>query len=343
MKRTFLLAILSGATLFAQTAQEKLAADQAKLAAAQARTAASQAELAARQEKLQTLQSQAVFGTQTVQFVSSLVNGPTVKAAPYSAEAVTETTQTLSDGNRIEQRTSSKQYRDGEGRERREESSGMNVVFITDPVAQISYTLRPDTKTAERSSMSRNFVLATKGQLAAAGTKVTIEQRSAPNGVVQTLDQTVDVKGPPQGFGFVNAQSMMIVNPALGATEPKFEDLGTRTVEGVQAKGTRSTMTIAAGQIGNVRPIEIVDENWYSPELQMTVMTRHSDPRSGETSFKLTNVLRIEPVRQLFELPPDYTLVADRVTGAAKLADEKLKLTQDIVKAFDAAQSGRKE
>ena len=71
-----------------------------------------------------------------------------------------------------------------------------------------------------------------------------------------------------------------------GAREGKAkkESLGKQLIEGVEAEGTRSTVTIAAGEIGNERAIEIVSERWYSPELQTVVMTRHSDPRFGETT-----------------------------------------------------------
>ena len=54
--------------------------------------------------------------------------------------------------------------------------------------------------------------------------------------------------------------------------------------------------------------IEIVSERWYSPELQLVVMTRHSDPRFGETTYKLTNINRTEPAKSLFEVPSDYTI-----------------------------------
>jgi hypothetical protein len=79
-------------------------------------------------------------------------------------------------------------------------------------------------------------------------------------------------------------------------------------VEGVEATGTRSTTTIPAGEIGNDRDIEITDERWYSPELQLTVLTRHFDPRSGENVYKLVNIQRIEQVRSLFEIPTNYTV-----------------------------------
>jgi hypothetical protein len=80
-------------------------------------------------------------------------------------------------------------------------------------------------------------------------------------------------------------------------------------VQGVKAEGTRSTLIIPAGEIGNVLPIEIVDETWYSPDLQIKVMTRHSDPRTGDTIYRLTNIRRSEPSRSLFEVPSDYRVI----------------------------------
>src|SRR5262249_18735509 len=85
-------------------------------------------------------------------FVRAFGSGETVKGSPYSAEAVTETTQTLADGNRIVNHSNSKQYRDSEGRERREisiaaingvTSDELQTVLITDPVAGTSYSINP--------------------------------------------------------------------------------------------------------------------------------------------------------------------------------------------------------
>jgi TonB family protein len=90
--------------------------------------------------------------------------------------------------------------------------------------------------------------------------------------------------------------------------QPKTESLGKEMVEGVQAEGTRTTITIPAGAIGNEWPIDIIEERWYSPELQTTVKTRHHDPRTGETTFRLTNINRSEPPASLFEVPSDYTI-----------------------------------
>src|SRR5205085_1223933 len=99
---------------------------------------------------------------------------------------------------------------------------------------------------------------------------------------------------------------MAMVAPDAGKTTR--EDLGTQNIEGVNAVGTRMTTEIAAGAIGNEQPMKIVSEQWFSPELQVLVLTKHSDPRSGETIYRLTGIVRAEPARSLFELPPDYTL-----------------------------------
>ena len=88
--------------------------------------------------------------------------------------------------------------------------------------------------------------------------------------------------------------------------EPKIEDLGQQTIEGVAATGTRKTITIPAGQIGNEQPISIVSENWYSPELKMTIVSKRNDPRVGETEFRLTNIQRGEPAASLFQVPAGY-------------------------------------
>ena len=100
----------------------------------------------------------------------------------------------------------------------------------------------------------------------------------------------------------------MVRTGKTDADPRKKESLGTQTIEGALAEGTRSTLTIPAGEIGNTLPIEVVDETWYSSELQLVVMSKHRDPRSGETTYRLTNLNRSEPDRSLFEVPADYTV-----------------------------------
>ena len=90
--------------------------------------------------------------------------------------------------------------------------------------------------------------------------------------------------------------------------EVNQEQLGAQTIEGVAAEGTRVTFTIAAGKIGNDRPIVTVNERWYSKELQTVVLSKNSDPRMGETTYRLTNIDRSEPDPSLFQVPADYTV-----------------------------------
>jgi hypothetical protein len=86
------------------------------------------------------------------------------------------------------------------------------------------------------------------------------------------------------------------------------EDLGQQSIEGVMATGTRVTAIIPAGASGNEQPIRIVTENWFSPELKVLVLTKFSDPRSGETTYRLSGILRTDQPRTLFEVPADYTV-----------------------------------
>jgi hypothetical protein len=238
-----------------------------------------------------------------------------VKGAPYSAQAVTETIQMLGDGNRIVNTSSAMVYRDGEGRTRREQTLRVignfsaagdppKTISINDPVAGISYVLDPQSHMARKIQgfrMESTSAGAWKtsagggGAMAGGGEGATVTFSRKPSGDMQLKQAAVESK----------------LREAKDQTGFRKEDLGTQTIEGVSAIGTRTTKTIPAGQIGNERDIEIVDERWYSTELQAVVMTRHSDPRSGATVYRLTNINRAEPDRSLFEVPAEYALKED--------------------------------
>jgi hypothetical protein len=94
------------------------------------------------------------------------------------------------------------------------------------------------------------------------------------------------------------------------------EDLGDQVLEGVLAHGTRHTQTIAAGAIGNERPIEIVAEEWYSADVEAVVLRRNVDPRFGETVYRLVNVARSEQAPDLFAVPSGYTIHGEGEAGA---------------------------
>ena len=94
--------------------------------------------------------------------------------------------------------------------------------------------------------------------------------------------------------------------------ESKKEALGKQTIEGVECEGTRSITTIPAGEMNNELPINIVTESWYSADLQVTILRKFNDPRYGEDVHRLTNIIRAEPAKELFEVPTDYTIKEGR-------------------------------
>ena len=99
-------------------------------------------------------------------------------------------------------------------------------------------------------------------------------------------------------------------NGAAAANRPKTtsESLGTQTIEGLNAEGTRRTTTWPVGSIGNDREIVATGETWFSKQLQVEVLTKTSDPRMGDSTTNLTNISLVEPDPALFTPPADYTI-----------------------------------
>jgi hypothetical protein len=102
------------------------------------------------------------------------------------------------------------------------------------------------------------------------------------------------------------------------ASKASTKDLGTRDFNGIKAEGKLRSYEIPAGEIGNRNPIVVADETWYAPDLQVTVYTKHSDPRSGDTVLRLDNLKREEPAATLFAVPADYTVKEPLAKLAAK-------------------------
>ena len=94
--------------------------------------------------------------------------------------------------------------------------------------------------------------------------------------------------------------------PIVPRGKGETKSLGTREFDGIKAEGTMTSHTIPAGQIGNERPIVVTSERWFSPELHIVVYAKTSDPRAGETIYRLANVKRGEPSAELFKVPADY-------------------------------------
>lgn len=196
-----------------------------------------------------------------------------IKGVPYSAQFVTESTQTLGDGTRITRKSNGSVYRNAEGRTRREQTLGaigpialdgepLQMIFINDPIARAHYVLDARSHTVRR-----------------------MPYHDGPP------------PPPPLPSDFQEK-----------ADPVRTESLGKRVIEGVEAEGTRSTIAIPAGRVGNDRPLEIISERWYSSELQIVVLSKHKDPFAGENVYRLTNISREEPPLSLFEVPAGYSL-----------------------------------
>ena len=243
----------------------------------------------------------------TMQFISTEFEpvGKPVKGAPYSAEVISESVQTLSDGNHITHKSTSSMCRDSEGRTRREqnlaslgglaaEDEPLQIIFINDPVAGINYILHSN-KTASKIMVGKSHTstLALEGK-PGAGIEVNVETAS------------------PDARQFHFEKKIIRHEGSSSFENSKKESLGTQNIEGVKAEGTRVTTVIPAGEIGNELPITIVSETWYSPELQTMVLSKNSDPRMGENTYRLANINRNEPAHSLFEVPADYKIEEGR-------------------------------
>jgi hypothetical protein len=214
---------------------------------------------------------------------------------PYSAEQVTEHVQTLADGTHITQTNQrTLLYRDSEGRTRTEHiftpppgavatNPRPAFVEIADPVAGYRYILN------ERDHTARRFPWQPQSR------------------AIKTLPARVQGGNAPAAS--TPGQGL---NKAAYGTRPHpemtHEDLGTQTIEGVLAEGKRMTTTFPEGFFGNDRPITTVSETWVSPDLHVVVLSKYSDPRSGDSTTELKNLSLNEPDASLFQIPADYTV-----------------------------------
>src|SRR6266478_941777 len=237
-------------------------------------------------------------------------SGP-VQGAPYSATITNEFIRTFADGNRIVQTNTGTTARDSQGRTRQDTvlppignlsaANAPHLVFIHDPVAQTSYTLNLTEKTAQKMPALPPLAGSTAGVAGATVSMRVVEGNGPPLPPPDAMLTTMAAPAPGVFF-----EKHLITSEQA---EGNSEDLGSQTMEGVIVNGVRTTHTIPAGQIGNDRPITIVTEVWTSPDLKTVVYSKRSDPRMGEQTFRLTNIVRTEPNPSLFTVPADFKIV----------------------------------
>lgn len=260
-----------------------------------------------------------------------------VTGAPYSATISTEFVQTLTDGNRIVNSSSGTVARDSQGRTRQDApipsignvsaANAPHIVFIQDPVAQVSYTLNLTDKTAQKMSavpgapmpgaMSGAPLPGATGGVAitasggGAGVSGPVTAGAGPVMMQTFAVRDGDGGAPPPLPPLPAGGGPVFIQRSVGgndASQVTTEDLGSQTMQGVTVTGTRTTRTIPAGQIGNDAAIKIVTEVWTSPDLKTVVYSKRDDPRMGEQTFQLTNITRAEPDASLFTVPGDFTV-----------------------------------
>jgi len=258
-----------------------------------------------------------------------------VKNAPYTAEAVTESIQVLSDGNRIVRKSTTLLARDTAGRTRQERKDGGNAgVYIFDPMDSRTVLLNERTRTAipiprpptppeppvppvppvpPAGATPATPPVADGNVDVQPGRVVVRRNRSVQGG----KDDDVQVEVVRIGRGDRDAAMPPPVPlppltlPMLPRGKGETKSLGTREFDGIKAEGTMTSHTIPAGQIGNEKAIVITSERWFSPELFLVVYAKTSDPRAGDTIYRVTNVKRGEPPAELFKVPADYRTRGD--------------------------------
>ena len=213
------------------------------------------------------------------------LDGKTVTGAPFSATFSTQSTETLADGNKIEHSSTGTVARDSQGRTRREMTLPAIGPFATQGSTPPRVTFLSDPVA------NTHYVLDENRKVARQMKMNRMERRGGEN---------QDAGDKPRG---------------RNTSEEVKTDLGTQTINGIVAQGTRYTRTIPAGQIGNEKPIVVTTERWYSPDLQINILTKHSDPFMGDRVTQLTGIQRQEPDPSLFQVPAGYTVKAERRGG----------------------------
>jgi hypothetical protein len=261
-----------------------------------------------------------------------------VKNAPYSAEVISERVQNLPDGNQIVNKTSTMNYRDSAGRTRqevRDNKGELKRITIVDTAENTTYLLSPKDKKATKIVMKVDREAA---RAAADKAKERIEQLKKegkiPAGehgdghvIVKRLERTDGSGAPHRTMEDVQVRVAQSVSTGLNvelsrvaplvanafndvkwAQKPATKDMGTKDFDGVKAEGKMRSYDIPAGEVGNKNPITVSNESWFSPELQITVYSKQSDPRSGDRIYRLAGLKREEPAAALFTVPSDYTV-----------------------------------
>lgn len=197
-----------------------------------------------------------------------------VTGAPYSADVSNSLVQMLADGNTIHRNTTGKVARDSQGRTYLQETITEGPLARNGPT---TVTFVTDPVAGYSYELNANTKTATRRPF---------------------RTPRADGKRPPDAE----------FHPRREPADAITAELGTENVGGASAQGKSITRTIPAGAIGNAQPIVSKSEVWYSPDLQIVVLSKRSDPRIGDSTYTVSNISRGAPAASLFQIPSDYTV-----------------------------------
>ena len=264
------------------------------------------------------------------------MGGKVVKNLPYSAEVISERQHNLADGNQIASKNVSYSYRDSAGRTRqeaRDDKGEIRAITIHDPVAGATYVLNPRNKAAG-AARARIEQLRKEGKLPPPRNEIVLRRSDNDDDNVRIAvdgNAPIHIDAPSASGRAGNPRELMLgplggaFNDMKWARKASSRELGTREIDGVRAEGKLRSYEIPAGEVGNRNPIVVSDEIWFAPELQITVLTKHSDPRSGDNIYRLASLKRDEPAASLFAVPADYT-VKDALANVRALLERKAEM-----------------
>jgi hypothetical protein len=201
-----------------------------------------------------------------------------IPGKPFSAKSKTEWTRKLEDGSTLQQHLTANLARDSQGRVYRERRSFMPG--LSNEETRLTHILIYD-------------------PVAKSETICTVAVRKCVVSDYQARTNFRDIPAGPFDGGkrYLNRES-----------------LGSSTMDGLEVTGTRETITVAAGTVGNETPLVSTREFWYSAELQTNLAVTRKLPVEGLQVVQLSEVNPSEPPAELFQTPAGYAVEDVRTT-----------------------------
>ena len=112
-------------------------------------------------------------------------------------------------------------------------------------------------------------------------------------------------------------QPAAVVKARADNQQRKMEDLGTTTIQGVEAHGHRWTTVIPVGQIGNDREMVSTNEVWTATNLGITMRRVSDSPQGGKTTTEVVHLDLSEPPLSTFQPPEGYEVVTEELHKVA--------------------------